>query len=492
MSFYKVPEEYRTRIHFVRPRFKENIENVLLYLASACCRIGDCDCETYNQKFTNAIRCFPGNISASDKTIANWRTETPALFSFYKEDKERNITKTSKMATFLNEYQDLTQFLKLFLYSFQFPGGHLKANENIALIKKGIRFKPAQLIIQICLAGNKIYTEQGLEKEFSINEEELAYCVFDDSRITSGKMTPKEAAQIILNNRKTKMKYYDKNDKFIFSSKGVPRSKGDVTRYAGDILYYMELADLLKKNHYGYYSLKSDEIVSIETFKRDTSFFTDYDVYYRVKGKINTTDISALEPLWYEYVDEQMNPNLFKTDISQLIDANESVPTIYKEQILSILNNEFSTTKDTGNIGESIIEGHEKIRLNQAGYPDLSKRVRVVDRPDNHPGYDIDSFEGDPEHIHRYIEVKTTISKKKIQLFDFHMSPNEWSVAATNLEHYFVYRLMLSANEMTLYILKNPVKLYKTDKIEATPRDGMNIHFNENNFSTTEVLVCPI
>ena len=53
---------------------------------------------------------FPGNIGLSDKTIANWRTEIPALFGFYEEDKATNITKTSPLAFFLNDNQDLTQF----------------------------------------------------------------------------------------------------------------------------------------------------------------------------------------------------------------------------------------------------------------------------------------------------------------------------------------------------------------------------------------------
>lgn len=488
-SFYRVPEEFRSRIHFVRPRFKENIENVLLYLANACCRIEDCDCESYNQKFTNAIRYFPGNFNATEKTIANWRTETPALFAFYKEDKERNVTRTSQMAMFLNENQDLTQFFKLFLYSFQFPGGHLKADANIALIRKGVRFKPAQLILKICMAATKIYEEKGLEKDFSLSSEELTYCVFDDSRITSGKTTPEEAAQIIIENRKMHKKYYDKSDSFIFNSKRKPRSKGDVTRYAGDILDYMVLADLMKKNDYGYYSLKEGQVTSIEAFIEDSSFFTNYDRFY-TNSYIDTADVSAQESLWYEYVEKQMNPDLFKTDVVQLFKESCDIPKIHKERIDYVLTNSQATTKDTGNIGEAIVEGHEKIRLVSAGFPELSKRVKIVDCCGYHPGYDIDSFEGDVDQIHRYIEVKTTISKHKIQQFDFHMSPNEWSVAATQREHYYVYRLMLSAEEMILYILKNPVKLYKSDKIEATPRNGMEIHFEKEKFSTTDVLVC--
>ncbi len=490
MSFYKVPFKYRQRIHFVRPRFKANIENVLLYMANACCRIKPCSCSEFNQKFTNALRLFPGNITASEKTIANWRTETPALFSFYKENKERDMTQTSKMAFFLNENQDLTQFFKLFLFTFQFPGGHLKPNENIELISRGVKFKPAKLIIQVLMECNKILRNNGVDKNFSISAEEVTYCIFDDTRVTNGTVSPKQVAEVIVNNRHNKVKYYDTTDEFIFSSKGTARSKGDVTRYAGDILDYMEIASLLSNNGYGYYGLCGDQ-KTLNLFADNSNYFAGYDSFYGKKN-IEVSEVSAIEQYWYEYVDNNLKPELFKTDIADLVTNDNNIPQIYKEQIQWILDNNQSTRKDTGNIGESIVEGHEKVRLINMGYPDLSKRVQIVDSPSYHPGFDIDSFEGDEEQLHRYIEVKTTISKNRIQQYDFHMSTNEWSVASTHLEHYCVYRLMLNSDGMKLYILRNPVALYKTDKIDAVPRDGMDVHFDSDKFKTTEVLTCII
>ena len=68
------------------------------------------------------------------------------------------------------------------------------------------------------------------------------------------------------------------------------------------------------------------------------------------------------------------------------------------------------------------------------------------------------------------------------------MSPNEWRVANTIKEHYCVYRLMLSEDSKTLFVLRNPVHLYKTDKIEADPRDGMEITFDGNTFEQTKIL----
>ena len=53
-----MPDKYWHRIHFVRPRFKSNIENVLLYMANECCRIPRCSCEEYSSRYLNAIKMF--------------------------------------------------------------------------------------------------------------------------------------------------------------------------------------------------------------------------------------------------------------------------------------------------------------------------------------------------------------------------------------------------------------------------------------------------
>ena len=486
-KFYKVPDEYWYRIHFVRPRFKSNIENVLLYMANECCKIPRCSCQDYSDKYFNAIRLFPGNIGMSDKTLHNWRTEIPALFGFYNEDKSLGITETSNMARFLHEKQDLTQFLRLFLLSFQFPGGHMKPQDTMDVISNNIRFKPAKFIIQVLLEGNRILSKRGIEKEMSISAEEATYCIFNDIRVTSGLKSPKQVAQIILDNRNKKLKYYNEKDKHILSLTGEIRTKGDVTRYAGDILDYMEIANLLNK-HYGYFSLKENQSHAINVFDKDETFFKGYEKFYG-RNNYGTYELTEIEPLWFEYVNRSMKPELFKTDLHTIFKPEEAIEVVFDDRIRDVVSSESTTTKDIGNIGEALVCGHERMRLKINGYEEFIKLVKIVDSPSYHPGFDIDSFEADGTEDHRYIEVKTTISKKKIQLYGFHMSVNEWRVAGTIKEHYCVYRLMLSEKDKTLFILRNPVGLYKTDMIDAEPRDGMEISFSEDIFKPTELLV---
>ena len=486
-KFYLVPTEYWHRIHFVRPRFKSNIENVLLYMANECCKIPRCSCQEYNDRYFNAIRMFPGNIGMADKTLHNWRTEIPALFGFYNEDKISDVTETSNMAKFLHEKQDLTQFLRLFLMSFQFPGGHMKPQDTRDIICLNIRFKPAQFIINVLLEGNKLLAKDGFEKEMSISAEEATYCIFNDIRVTSGSISPKTVAQTILDNRKQKLKYYNKKDKNIQSLRGEPRSKGDVTRYAGDILDYMEIANLLNVN-YGYYSLKENQSQAISAFNTDKTFFKGYEDFYG-RNNYETSEISDIEPLWFDYVNKSMKPDLFKSDIRSILKPDEEIDIVFDDRIKDVVTSDTKTTKDIGNIGEALVCGHEKMRLKIKGYDNFIRLIQIVDSPSYHPGFDIDSFEADGTEDHCYIEVKTTISKKKIQMYGFHMSPNEWRVASTIKEHYCVYRLMLSEQDKTLFILRNPVALYKTDMIDAEPRDGMEISFTEEQFKPTELLL---
>lgn len=483
VKYYQIADKYWYRIHFVRPRFKSNIENVLLYMANECCRIPKCSCEEYNKRYFNAIKMFPGNIDMADKTLHNWRTEIPALFGFYTENKKENVTETSKMAFFLQEHQDLTQFLRIFLFSFQFPGGHLKPQDLKDIIRNKIKFKPAKTIVQTLLAGNELL--QG-KKEMSISAEEATYCIFNDIRVTSGKISPQVVAENILKNRDNKVKYYNPQDKKSLSLTGQARSKGDMTRYAGDILDYMEIANLLIKDN-NYYYLKGNELSAIKTIAEDNTWFDGYDSFYQ-KRAIDVSELSGIEPRWFEYVNNSLTPDLFKTDVSSLIGQGEEINIVFNDRISEVITSDNKTTKDIGNLGEAIICGHEKMRLKMSGYDDFVRLVQVVDSPAYHPGFDIDSYEGDGTEDHRYIEVKTTISKQKIQQYGFCMSPNEWRVAGTIKKHYCVYRLMLSQEDRTLFILRDPVGLYKKDKIEAEPRNGMNITFSPDCFHSTEIL----
>ena len=145
---YKIPQEYEFRIHHCRSRFKGNVENVLIYMATEITRIGDAPREAFNSSLNDAIKCFPGNATSTAKTINNWRTEISSLFGLFYEDDNKN-NHSMLRAKELAKSNDLVQFFKQFIFCFQYPGAHIKAERIQEQIKQGVHFKPAQYILRV-------------------------------------------------------------------------------------------------------------------------------------------------------------------------------------------------------------------------------------------------------------------------------------------------------------------------------------------------------
>lgn len=464
---YKIPNEYFYRLHHVRPRFKGDIENVLFYVAHICAELKELPVKEYAEKMNEAIYLFPGNAGNTKKTINNWRTEISALFGFYIENKESKTT-TGEIAYFLDKTQDLVQFFKFYLFKFQYPGGHLKPNEVKNMIDAGIKFKPVQYILKML---NDYEIEN--EKSLAITKEEATHCIFNDLRVTRDNRNSLETADIILKNRRNKITY---------------EHGGDVNRYAGDILDYMVQANLLHESH-GYYSLNHTEMDAIMIFINDDEFFHGYDRFY--EKSFSASDISNLESDWFEYVNSNLTEDLFKTDLStyfteEAADSEKSDFEVTVDSKIEEILNDVGSTKDIGDLGEALIIGHEKARLKKIGREDLIHLIKKIPTQ-LAVGYDIQSVEEDQGK--RYIEVKTSISYKPLKFFSFHLTGNEWDSATTLKDRYFVYRLVINKTNKMIYILQDPVRLYKNDKITMRITDGAEISFTEDASEKTELLI---
>ena len=102
-------------------------------------------------------------------------------------------------------------------------------------------------------------------------------------------------------------------------------------------------------------------------------------------------------------------------------------------------------------------------------------------------GYDILSVELDERK--RFIEVKTTVSSKPLHFNRIHLTKNEWNQASSVHDRYFVYRLLLSKTERKLFLLQDPVGLYKKDMIDMIPSDGADITFDPKKVGEYEELL---
>ena len=463
---YRIPAEYYYRIHHIRPRFKNDVENVLFFLSGELSRLEPEEHSAFKEKLNGAIRLFPGNRSKTQKTIDNWRTEICSLFGLI--EKKGSISKPSRLTKLLNENQDLLEFFRLFLYKFQYPGGHLKNYEVQDCIRKSVKFRPVPYMLAVMLEGQKLLDG---DRRFGISKAEATHCIFNDLRVTTGVRSPKETLELILANRVADCEY---------------DSDGDTIRYAGDILDYMVLADLAKLKPNNQFYPNTTDIEALKSFTdSNNTFFTPYNSLYK-KANLCVNDINELQDEWLDYVNRDLETLDFKTNILSFIEEfeeleetkdSEFVKTVLKTIQERIDSESKIKTKEIGDFGESITIEHEKERLTKLEREDLLHLIKKIPEA-LAVGYDISSYEGKAD-IRRYIEVKTTISKNKLHVNSFNMTPSEWSAANTLKTHYYIYRLMVSSKGITLFIIVDPVQKYKDGAIEMIPRDGAHITFNK-------------
>jgi hypothetical protein len=474
-SMYEIPKEYFFRLHHIRPRFKNDVENVLFYMATEIAKLKPEEHEAFKQKLNDTIKFYPGNTSKELKTINNWRTEISSLFGLIEYDGD--ISKPGRMALLLSESQDLIEFFRYFLFYFQYPGGHLKPHETLECIKTGIKFKPTKYLMQVMLEGKKIV---GNDAKFGITKAEATHCIFNDLRVTRDGRSPQETAGFILENRKNSVEY---------------DQTGDVIRYAGDVLDYMELADLVKlRPNYQYY-LNTTNLETIQAFINDGNYFGPYQSLYG-KGDLSLADVVATQQDWFHYVNNKLDSSIFEANVLSIIEeASETtedrdMSAFIKEvlvKIQTIREGEAVKTKEVGDVGEAIVIEHEKVRMITLEREDLLHLIKKI--PETFAvGYDISSFEGVGD-IRRYVEVKTSISRGKLATQNFHMTPSEWSAANSLRQTYFVYRLMISSQGVTLFLIKDPVGQYKSDMLDMVPRDGADIRYSDKSGIWEKLLV---
>ncbi len=460
---YKIPEEYYFRIHHIRPRFKNNVEDVLYFMANEIAKIQPSEHVVFKEKLNTIIKLYPGNSTRALKTINNWRTEISALFGLVEYDGD--LSKPSQMSLLLSQSQDLVEFFRYFLYYFQYPGGHLKPVETLEYIKAGIKFKPASYILSVLMEGRKITNNE----KFGISKAEATHCIFNDLRVTRDNQTPQKTATLIIENRKNNVQY---------------DQGGDITRYAGDILDYMELGDLVTlRPNYNYYP----NLVNLETIQAyinsSASYFEPYEAIYREEIR-TLTMVTSSQDLWFHYVNNKLDTSIFQANILSIIEGSEEeTPSMdFLKQILSKLQTSIESaqgikTKEIGDVGESVVIEHEKVRLIKLDRNDVLHLIKKI--PETFAvGYDISSYDGEGD-LRRYIEVKTTISRGKLASNSFHMTPSEWSSANTLRLNYFVYRLMISSGGVNLFLIKDPVGKYKEDLLDMIPREGADVRYSE-------------
>lgn len=251
--------------------------------------------------------------------------------------------------------------------------------------------------------------------------------------------------------------------------------------------------------------LNTLEEEAIIKFCESTEWFDEYD--HMIQQRSGTMEaVKDCASGWFAYVNRDMESTDFSTDILAYIASDEAELKQLKDNAANETQTKISdfidtehelehrvavyfdqfTTKDIGDIGEGLVHGHECMRIKKEGREDLIHLIKRI--PTQFAvGYDISSVEVDERK--RYIEVKTTISSKPLRFNKVHLTKNEWNTASSTHDRYYVYRLMLSRNERKLFLLQDPVSLYKNDMIDMVPSDGADITFDPTKVGRFEELL---
>lgn len=363
------------------------------------------------------------------------------------------------MAQELSNEQDFISFFKCFVTKLQFPGGHIKDLFNCMLIQRDIKFKPAILFLKII----KLLGDDDKSSAF-LTKDEATYVLLNDARFLSLHSDISLATKIIQQNRSEQnLEYEGPHDD--------TKSKGDQTRTAGDILDYMELANLLQKRGRKFF-INDAESKFIDKLLKKPDYFEGYNSFYE-KEKLLPADIAPYRAEWFDYVND-LNFSHYKTDIGIFIRSHDTSDEVDLEIDYETVHT--LSTKEIGDKGEAIIIAHEKTRLIEEGADHLTHLVKFM--PTHLAvGYDVQSRDCDESH--RFIEVKTTVSNKKLTQYRFHLTPNEWNSAFTNRDTYFVYRLVITTEQRSLFVIQDPVGAFQNGLVKVLSPSGFDIVYNE-------------
>ena len=163
--------------------------------------------------------------------------------------------------------------------------------------------------------------------------------------------------------------------------------------------------------------------------------------------------IARYEDKWFDYVNNFDGIAEFLPTLGSK--ETENISQLIQEYYQRLKGGQKVPTKIIGDYGETLVLAHEYLRTQEK-----SKRQHLINKIPTPlgVGYDIQSIE--IESKKRYIEVKTTKSRKSIMNRRFKLTPNEWDTAETIGNSYFIYYLVINEGEKKIFVIKNPVEQY--------------------------------
>lgn len=444
---YKTPEEHFFRLHFERSRFNRRLEDMLLVLAGKIISMGMLEKEQFDELLDGIIReSAPGKLT--EKTIRNQRTEMIRLFGLVKY--VDGLVVPGNRLILLAQSQDTPRFFKSFCKQFQFPGGFLKPDKISAMAVAGVRFKPAKYILRLMKVAESKYGE------FGISASEVAHFIFNDKRVI---VENEEPAKVIERVREIR-------------NQGIKTDNtSDVIRYARDFLNYMVEANLMSEFK-GIYMVNNGEKRAIHSLLKDNEFFDKYSSVIKKDGSWDKDEFKEVDLKWAEWFADEVEDKALETPTTALVRDDANYPEQWK-RIKDILEQKDSKTrggalKEIGDEGEKIVYEYEK-EFVAAARKDLKHLVMLVSGKTS-LGYDIISVQASEGRRKKYIEVKTTKKNYEPEAeIPFTISINEWSVAEQHGDDYFIYRVIITKQGVSIFAIQNPVLRNSEGSLMAEP-----------------------
>ncbi len=445
---YKTPDNYFSRHAFPRGRLLTKIEDDLTIFVQLISSLSHSKKEVFEREF-DAQYTTPHAVS--EKTIKNHRTEMISLFGLTIET-EDGFVEASARASLLVDSQNFQLFFKTFCSRFQFPNAINKSQETTKQIENGVRFRPAAFILQLLKEGDQRYG-----KGFKVGGSEISNLIFNDLRVTTGKISPAQLLESLVNLRGEEIQF-DGDSKH--------------NQHGREFLGYMFLAGLLDSDdERKTFFLNTKEISAIDYIISSDLFF-EFPESYVTNAQVRK-DVQLEWDIWYGDVNQieqkklassgqtfdELGGSVITPTESTTTETSESTSTptgLHKRQI--------------GDIGEKIVFEYEVEQI-QKIRPDKLGVVKIVSN-DTSLGYDIQSVQFEDVSKKKLIEVKTTIRtfmpESDIMTF-FPMSANEWETAKNYGDLYFIYRVFLTRDEAKIFVIQNPVEHEKLANVILEP-----------------------
>ena len=429
------------------------MDDMLPLYAKAVAAVCPCPINIFPGKFDEILkRHLP---SASDKTLANHRTEIAgALLGLYYEENEE-VFESDRNKKFLQD-SDQPSLFKDICFKHQFPTGVQTMVTAKEKLDAGIEFRPYPFILKVLKLADARHVE--------LTTQDIGYYILNSEDVLKGDATPDEVFGVIASDKRSGIE------------RNIPdggKAPSFVFQHIREQLNYLELANLI--------FIESDRIVRLNHYENKCiSLFAD-EYGKPLLFDFNLYDLSSTRgrnechAAWRKYYGELSMPAAtgdFVTTASAILNIPSTTTTVQQGDGGQSTDN----TVEIGDEGEEIVFKYEKARVLRF-CARLVNRVLLLGKTKG-LGYDIQSVvaeTGPKAEFYKYIEVKTTKRVTAPSIEDdtwsdnITITRNEYLAAMQHGEAYCIFRVYLTRFGVTFHIIGNVCQKVEDKRIDIVP-----------------------